>query len=387
MSSEPEHPDADSPDFEPTAQVVQPDYAHSPDAPPPPAPRSEHPEHFESDPEAERSEADRFRAETDRSKAEADKFRAEIEKTKAKAEADETKAKADADAAKAKADADKSKGKPAPAARQSTSSLLSSAILMIVGAAIAGGTFYLARVFAPPKPPGEVAEKPPADMVKTEDFKKLSDHVDQMSNDLKTAQKQISDRPDYDPDIRTLRDRMTELDRKLAGMPAMFDSINQKLATMSKVEDSSSSTQVDAINRRVTDLSNMVDLLRNSPNSGRVPANTAGSNTTDPRANGTALAIAIDLYKNKQWNEAKDAFDKLQLAAPNDATVWYLSALVNGFSTNQWQGETERLVNVGLEKEKTGQTTSTAVDRQTDFLTGPTGKDWLAAYRKRINAR
>ena len=86
----------------------------------------------------------------------------------------------------------------------------------------------------------------------------------------------------------------------------------------------------------------------------------------------------------RKYPEARDAFVKLQAASPNDARVWYLAAIANGFATGVWVGETEKMVNTGLDKEKAGQPSSGRVDSTVAFLTPATGKSWLADYRKRI---
>ena len=261
--------------------------------------------------------------------------------------------------------------------------MISYGVMMVIGAALAAGGYGLARVFAPPTTPGEVAGQTPPDMAKKEDLKKLTDRVDQMTADLQTAQKQINDRPDFTPELKMQRDRVDALDRSLAVFPAQMDSIRQKLDTVTKIEDSSSASQVDAMDKRLTDLAKSVQTLRNSPSS---PAN-MNHTVGDLKVDGLAMDKAVEFYQNKKWAEAKDAFTKLQSIFPNDATVWYYSALTNGFSTGEWLGETERLVNVGLEKEKLGEPSSATIDASFSGLTPATGQNWLAEYRKRIGAK
>ena len=272
---------------------------------------------------------------------------------------------------------------PAPAAKTSSTSMISYGVMMVIGAALAAGGYGLARVFSPPTAPGEVSGQPPADMAKKEDLQKLTDRVDQMSADLRTAQKQINDRPDYTPELKMQRDRVDALDRQIAEFPAQMDSIRQKLDTVTKIEDSNSATQVDSMDKRLTDLAQAVDSIRNSPSS---PANL--NHTVDNlKVDGLAMDQAIELYGNKKWADAKDAFTKLQSIFPNDATVWYYSALTNGFATGEWLGETERLVNVGLDKEKLGEPSSATIDSAFSGLTPATGQNWLAGYRQRIGAK
>ena len=276
----------------------------------------------------------------------------------------------------------KARSQPAPAAKTSSASMISYGLMMVIGASLAAGGYGLARVFAPPQPPGETSGPPP-DMVKQDEFKQLTDRVDKMNSELKTAEKQISDRPDYSPELKMQRERVDALDRSIAGFPAQMDSIRQKLETVSKIEDTNSSTKINGMDQRLTDLASAVDNLRNSPSS---PVNTI-QNAGDLKVDRLAIAQAVDLYKNKKWSEAQDAFSKLQSIYPNDATIWYYSALANGFATGQWLGETERLVKVGLDKEKQGEPSSATIDSAFSDLTPATGKNWLADYRKRIGVQ
>lgn len=270
-------------------------------------------------------------------------------------------------------------------ARQpSRSSLLSSALMMVVGAGIGVGTFFLGRAYAPPRPPGETAGPPAADAVKPDDFKKVADRVDHMAADVDQAKKQIADRPDYSNQVKVLNDRINELQQTVAQLTPQFDSINQKLGTLGKVEDANSSGQVDALSKRVDDLSHAIDSLNvhraPNPRAGAPAAPAAGD-----AGNVQVLSMdqAVELFNAKKYAEARDAFTKLQTASPNDARVWYYSALATGWGTGKWADDADRLAKVGLEKEKAGQPASDQVDAAFAGLAAGS-KDWLAAYRKRI---
>ena len=97
---------------------------------------------------------------------------------------------------------------------------------------------------------------------------------------------------------------------------------------------------------------------------------------------GQAMEQAADLFKQGRFAEAKAAFTRLQSVYPDDARVWYFSALANGLASRSWQGESERLVKVGVEKEKAGSPDHAKIDAVFANLTTTSGKDWLAYYRK-----
>ncbi len=276
------------------------------------------------------------------------------------------------------------------AARPAATSLISNALLMIVGAAIAAGAYGLARVYAPPQPPGETAGSiPPADMVKPDDFKKLTDRVAKMTAEADQNQKQIVDRPDFTAQVKLLNDRLNEVTQTVSQFPAQFDSINQKLTTVSKIEDSSPSPKADGITKRVDELNHAMDALRVDVAAIQrsAPGSTGSAKPDNLNGESGAMEQAINLFKAKKYPEARDAFMKLQATSPDDARVWYFSALSNGFASNEWRGETERLVNTGLAKERVGRPDLATIDASLADLTTATGKDWLADYRKRIGAR
>ena len=70
---------------------------------------------------------------------------------------------------------------------------------------------------------------------------------------------------------------------------------------------------------------------------------------------------------------------------PDDARVWYFTALANGLATKQWTGETEELVARGVEREKAGTPPAADIDAAFSDLTRANGKDWLAYYRRRAS--
>ena len=166
-------------------------------------------------------------------------------------------------------------------------------------------------------------------------------------------------------------------------MPARLDSLTQKVEAASKGEGFAPAPKVDAIDKKVGDLAQAVDALkaelagpepgpdhRAAPRPPRRPA--------DVNVEGQAMEQAVDLFKQGKYAEAKDAFARLQAAYPDDARVWYFSALANGLATRDWKGESERLVKVGVAKEKAGSPDKAKIDAAFAGLTADNGKDWLA---------
>jgi hypothetical protein len=107
---------------------------------------------------------------------------------------------------------------------------------------------------------------------------------------------------------------------------------------------------------------------------------------TDPDLDGGFLTAGARFMDQRKFADALKAFEELQKTHGDDARVWYFSALARGFSTNDWRGETERLVEKGIERERLGTPNKAKIDSSFSSLKKETGKEWLAAYRQRARA-
>jgi hypothetical protein len=95
------------------------------------------------------------------------------------------------------------------------------------------------------------------------------------------------------------------------------------------------------------------------------------------------LTPAIEQFDKKQYQQAYDSFMNVARSKPEDARVWYYAALARGFSTGEWKGETEQLVERGVEREKADTPPKAEIDEAFRGLTHETGKEWLGFYRRR----
>ncbi len=96
-----------------------------------------------------------------------------------------------------------------------------------------------------------------------------------------------------------------------------------------------------------------------------------------------ALAQGMKLFKQSRFIEALAVFHRLEQSLSDDARVWYFAALCQGSTTALWTGEAERLVTVGIERERAGSPATEVIDAAFSDLTVPQGRDWLAEYRRR----
>ncbi len=225
------------------------------------------------------------------------------------------------------------------------------------------------------------ASKPaPADEVKPE--------VDRLKAEIAALTKKLEDRPavpDPSAQLKALDDKIADLGKTVGDMPARLDSLNSKLEVVSKGEGLAPAPKVEAIDKKVAEMAQTLEAMK--ADLAAKPAST----TITPAPVATAAAAAeadpamdqaVALFKQGKFAEARDAFTRLQAAAPDDARVWYFSALANGLATRNWKGESEKLVAAGVAKEKAGSPDKAKIDAAFADLTTLTGKDWLAYYRK-----
>ena len=111
--------------------------------------------------------------------------------------------------------------------------------------------------------------------------------------------------------------------------------------------------------------------------------------TVDPAARSTKAVIdlgpGVAAFHKGDYAAALQVFRRLGQDFPDDARVWYFTALANGLATKQWTGETEKLVDRGVALEKAGAPPAADIDTAFSDLTRANGKDWLAFYRRRAS--
>ncbi len=274
------------------------------------------------------------------------------------------------------------------------SRVFSNTLLMLFGALLASGGYFLARVYAPPRPPGEVTG-PAFGGVQPDEFKALVARVDVMHSQADQASKKGDAPSGPGPEYTKLRDQVSDLARAVGDVPPRFEVLEKRIESETKAQSNATSPRLDALDKRVADLAQAVDTVKvdasakvAAPSPAPAPApSPAPAPAPTPGPGDRSIAQAVDLFKEGKYAEAVTAFKRLQSTAADDARVWYYSALANGLATRQWRGETERLVLAGLDREKAGTPPTAEIDASFSGLTAANGKDWLAGYRKRIAPR
>ncbi|WP_435015692.1 hypothetical protein TA3x_003238 [Tundrisphaera sp. TA3] len=253
----------------------------------------------------------------------------------------------------------------------------------------------------PAEAPGEKpAEAPPAEAPAPATAAEPSGVLSAQVAELQAALKTATDRLDQlalkpAPDLKSVEDKLAEMAKSsdaVAGLSARVAAIDEKVGAMSKA-DPADPAKIDAVERKVGELASALDALKGevaaiaASATRPAPAPDAARPPADIQAADAAMSEAVDLFRQKKYAESLERFTRLQADHPEDARVWYFSALANGLATRNWRGETERLVNLGIEKEKAGSPEASKIDAIFADLTAANGKDWLAAYRARASSR
>ena len=272
---------------------------------------------------------------------------------------------------------------------------------LVVILAMLGGIGYLgydayAKAPAATDTPGETTVEPskpdPAVLPEATSAVMAAD-VDELKATIKALSARLdSVEAKSSPDPKALEEKVDTLakaDEVTAELPARIAALEAKVAAMSK-PDPADDGKADAVAKRVDDLAASLDALKADvatlAKAPAMPAD-AAKPVEDVNVADQAMSQAADLFKQRNYAESLALFTKLQADYPEDARVWYFSALANGLSTREWRGETERLVTKGVEKEKAGSPESSKIDAVFSGLTATTGKDWLAAFRSRAATR
>ncbi len=237
------------------------------------------------------------------------------------------------------------------------------------GAADEGGQEASAPAAETPAPASAPALA--AETVSRQDLDALSQRLDELQTRLDALPK-----PEPPPDLGPLETKVNAL----AKVSDELDALSKTVKTLDdRIADNE--TSVGRVRSDVGALRAEVDLLK-----GDVAAmkSAAAARAVPAAGLGSSLARGGGRYKQRKYAEARDVFQSLQKSHPNDARVWYYSALATGFATGQWTGEANRLAQKGVELERAGTPGAAAIDAAFADLVTANGKDWLAAYRARV---
>jgi len=194
------------------------------------------------------------------------------------------------------------------------------------------------------------------------------------------------------PDLRTLQitvGKLAETVQNMGNLPTRFRTLENRLEDL---DQKLKTLQNSTTHARPIDSSPAPELPQGpmsdaQPSGAPVPELAPETSLELLSAPDPVLTQGIRLFHDGQYAAAQDMFRKLRLTRPQDARVWYFSALSRGLLTGDWSDETRQMVARGLQLEKSGQPPTPKVDASLDGLTKAQGKDWLASLRAPALAR
>ncbi len=220
---------------------------------------------------------------------------------------------------------------------------------------------------------------------------RLSEQVDNVNHRLETWPK-----PEPAPDLSSLQVRVAEIGKTVGEVPALQETVKRLSDRLEELGHS-----VHALGDQFHNTLDRHGIRPKLPAAGGSDSADPGRSQRDRHAHAlappsalgrTAFEEAIEqganLFHLHKFQEAFELFTKMEQTNPDDARVWYYAALSHGMAVHQWTADgTGRLVEKGIERERAGTPSRSVIDQTFKGLTSDTGKDWLAAYRKRVDMR
>lgn len=211
-------------------------------------------------------------------------------------------------------------------------------------------------------------------------FKKELEHLAHRLDLLGGRIDQLTTNEDKTPPVlHTVQRKVTDLEREVdevANLPSKFSRLEQKLSDLKQ--------ELVILKERMSG-SELPLASEVTPSPNQYDANRGTATAADP-ADEATLKLATGLLHEGHYSQSYEVLRRLQRERPDDARVWYLSALAHGLSTDKWDGKTKQLAEHGIACERSGHPSHQAID---DALSGlsSVGKDWIASQRSEAMKR
>ena len=151
-------------------------------------------------------------------------------------------------------------------------------------------------------------------------------------------------------------DRLSKLDARVGGLDAAVQGFKEKFAGLTAE----------------------VQKIKAAPR----PADSVVRPRISVALDARSFAEAVGLFKASKYQEAENAFKKMEASGVGDARVAYYEAFVHAMLTGDWRGqEVTRLAGKGAALEKAGKPAAVEIDEAFADLQADL-KPWLAFFRK-----
>lgn len=205
-----------------------------------------------------------------------------------------------------------------------------------------------------------------ADALKKQ-LRHLDDRIDRLSQRLDRVTRPENKTP---PVLHTLQTHLNDLAREMdevAGLPSRLERLEQQCNSLQEQLKTVRAQRSETAESSGGALSVDPDVPPPAPPS---------TAEIDP-----TLELAIGLFEEGQYSQARRVLQRLQRTHPKDARVWYFSALATALGSGTWEGEAEKLAEKGAACERSGMPSRAEIDAAMGILTPRTGEAWLARRR------
>jgi hypothetical protein len=215
--------------------------------------------------------------------------------------------------------------------------------------------------------------------------------------------------------VDTIEQQIVEVMRRIDRLDEQFDKTSQAKSEAGAVQ-TAIQIELGELTRKVNDLAPLVerfrrheqevdkfreefrvvraqvDAMQAGPTGGRPAPGSVqrpGASGSSPPGSAEAsisrpMKEGIELLERGQYAGARLIFVRLQVAQPDDARVWYFSALAEALTYGSWDGEPKRLAEKGLECERAGHPSTAEIDAALATNVPIKGEEWMASLRRRV---
>lgn len=193
-------------------------------------------------------------------------------------------------------------------------------------------------------------------------------------------------------------DRMTSSEEQT---PPVLHTIQQKVIDLERELDQVANlpAKISQLDRKVSDLKQEFRELKEQVTGNELPTGreptapldeyksaALGAAAADP-ADDATMKLAAGLLREGHSTQAYEVLRRLQRERPNDARVWYLSALAYGLATGEWNAKAKRFAEQGVACERAGHPSSDQIESALSGFSADSGTSWLAKQRKEARTR
>jgi|GEM_PF-33759 len=213
----------------------------------------------------------------------------------------------------------------------------------------------------------------------------VSEQVEQLQSQIKALPT-----PTTAGDLKKLEERLGTLAENYAKVTPLTESVGPLGDRLKSTDGTMEALRKDlaevrnALQGHAERLSSLTTTASSSAPSAASPTEEKSVDRDGEKAHETIdLRPGLALFHKGQYAEALKIFLAITEAHGDDARAWYLAALSKGLASSDWEGDTSKYLNEGIDREKADSPSTSEINASLSSLTKATGSEWLSYYRQR----